>query len=222
MPADAFQVPVYLDYPATFLWAASGALLAARRGYDVAGILVIAGVSAAGGGLIRDGIFLQGAPPVLVRTPVYLELIAAAALLVLLLGRYVQRLRLFDLLVRLSDAAGLGAYAVVGMQLAASKGLSPLSMCLIGVVNAVGGGVLRDVLMRQEPEIFQPGTLTALAALAGCVTYLALANGLSVHPAAAGWAAIGVTFAVRSASVRFGLKTRPVPGLYAPPDPPSA
>jgi len=77
------------DYTATFLWATSGALLAARRGYDIVGVVVIAMVSALGGGLIRDAIFLNQ-QPVLIRQPTYLLLVAIAVVAVLVFGRLVQ------------------------------------------------------------------------------------------------------------------------------------
>jgi uncharacterized membrane protein YeiH len=209
-----FLLPIYFDYPATFLWAVSGATLAARRGYDVAGIFTIALVTATGGGVIRDAVFLQGAPPVLVRTPIYLELVASGALLVMLVGRYLHKTDLYSRVTGISDALGLGAYAVVGMQLAEAKGLAPVAVCLVGVVNAVGGGVLRDVLMRDEPEVFRPGTLTAVAALAGCVLYLLLTHTFRLDFSLAGWCAVALTFIVRFASIYFRLTTRPVRGMY--------
>ena len=77
MHAKAFLLPPFFDYSATFLWAISGAVLGARRGYAIIGIITIALVSSTGGGLLRDGLFIQDGPPVLVRTQVYLWLIAA-------------------------------------------------------------------------------------------------------------------------------------------------
>src|SRR5262245_23823894 len=166
MPDEAFTVPLSFDYGATFLWAISGALVAARRGHDLSGVFALALVSATGGGLIRDGLFLQQGPPALVRTPAYLLIVAAAALIVLAIGARLQRLAHYSHLVDLVDALGLGAYAVVGMQLSLAAGLSLPGVALVGVVNAVGGGVLRDLFTRQPIEVFQPGTLTASAALA--------------------------------------------------------
>ncbi|HWO02577.1 MAG TPA: TRIC cation channel family protein [Blastocatellia bacterium] len=75
MPDQVFTVPFYFDYGATFVWSVSGALIAARRGYDIAGVSALALVSATGGGLLRDGLFLQNGPPALVRTPVYLLIV---------------------------------------------------------------------------------------------------------------------------------------------------
>ena len=82
---------------------------------DPTGVATIALVTAAGGGLLRDGIFLQVGPPVLIRTPVYIILIAIAALLVIAAGTAVLRIPFFDHIVGLIDAIGLGAYAIVGI-----------------------------------------------------------------------------------------------------------
>lgn len=208
-----FELPPAIDFPATFLWAVSGALVAARRGYDINGIVVLALVSSTGGGLLRDGIFLQQGPPALVRSPFYLALVVVAALLVLLAGRRIQRIRRYEDVVALGDAIGLGAYAVVGMTLADAAGLDHLGVVLVGVVNAVGGGVLRDVLMRREAEIFQPGTLLAVAAVLGCILFLALTEALRMPETPAGWLTILVVFAVRALAVRLNWRTRPALGF---------
>src|SRR6188768_4215887 len=89
-----FTLPPFFDYAATFRYAISGALIAARRRYDLAGILALALVSSTGGGLLRDGFFLQSGPPLLLRSPVYLALIAVATALVALVGPRVTRLPL--------------------------------------------------------------------------------------------------------------------------------
>jgi uncharacterized membrane protein YeiH len=125
------------------LWAISGALLAARRGYAILGIFTVALVSAAGGGLLRDGIFLQTIP-VLVQTPIYLYLIVAAVTLVLFFGARLQLMKELTHIVGPIDALGLGAYAVVGMNRALAADLPLIGVAVVGVVNAVGGGILRD------------------------------------------------------------------------------
>lgn len=187
----------------------SGALAAARRGYDIVGIAVVALVTACGGGLLRDGLFLQDGPPVLVRTPAYIGLVLGAVVLVALLARRMQG-RVFLDLVALADAVGLGAYAVVGAQLAQQRGLTPLGVVLVAVVTAVGGGILRDLVMRQEPEIFRPGTLVALAALTGAGVFLAGTRWLLLDERLAAWLTIAVVATLRAASVYWGLKTRAV------------
>jgi uncharacterized membrane protein YeiH len=131
-------------------------------------------------------------------------------------GRRVQGLRRFDQLVGVVDALGLGAYAVVGAQLAVAAGLTLLAAGLVGVVNAVGGGLLRDVLVRREPDLFRPGTLTATAAALGVALYLALTAGLGFEQALSGWVTVAAVPVTRLLSLRFGLATRPAAGFEPP------
>jgi uncharacterized membrane protein YeiH len=215
MPEHVDVLPVYLDYAATFLWGVSGAIVGAHRGYDLSGVVALSLVSATGGGLLRDGLFLHNGPPVLVRTPAYLLIVAAAALLVLIAGSRLHDHRHFLRLVQIVDALGLGAYAVVGMQLAIESDLSLPGVVLVGIVNAVGGGALRDLLTRQEPEVFKPGTLTATAVLASCLVFLVLEKGLDFAPTAAAWPTIFTAFTIRLLSIRYDIRTRPLSGFPA-------
>jgi uncharacterized membrane protein YeiH len=213
MPDLSFQIPLYFDYGATILWALSGALLAARKGYAIPGILTVAFVSAAGGGLLRDGLFLQNGPPLVVRTPDYLGLIGAAVLAILLMGGRIQRLRHLPHLVGLVDAIGLGAYAVVGMTMALAAGLSLPGVVLVGLVNSVGGGILRDVLMRREPSMFLPGTLEEVLALLGCLLFVLLVSAIGWPLRAAAWLTIATIVLLRLAAIRYGIRSRPLPAF---------
>jgi uncharacterized membrane protein YeiH len=200
----------YFDLGATFLWASSGAVLAARRGYDLTGIFAIALVSSCGGGLLRDALFLQAGPPMLVRTPVYVVVTLAASLLTWRVGESLHG-RLPAPLVRLTelaDALGLGAFAVVGMRLALAASISLPGAMLVGVVNAVGGGVLRSILLHRTPHVFRPGELTALAAFAGTLCYAGLAIGLRLDENAAGLSAIALVTGTNWISRRYRLQTR--------------
>lgn len=200
----------YFDFVATFLWASTGAVLAARRGYDLTGIFAIALVSSCGGGLLRDALFLQAGPPMLVRTPAYVLLALVASLLTWRIGEWLHGRMppLFARLTELADAVGLGAFAMVGMRLSLAASISLPGAMLVGVVNAVGGGVLRSLLLHRTPQVFRPGELTALAALGGTLTYAALAVGLSVNDNAAGLAAITLVAATNWISRRYRLETR--------------
>jgi uncharacterized membrane protein YeiH len=200
----------YFDFVATFLWAASGAVLAARRGYDWTGIFAIALVSACGGGLLRDALFLQAGPPILVRTPIYVMLTLLASLSTWRFGESLHgRLpRPVLRITELADALGLGAFAVVGMRLALEASISVAGAMLVGVVNAVGGGVLRSVLLHRTPRIFRPGELTALAAFGGTLLYATLAVWLRVDENAAGLAAIALAAVTNWTSRRYRLQTR--------------
>ena len=89
-----------------------------------------------------------------------------AALLTFLYHPQVNRLAR---LVRVFDAAGLGFFAVAGTAKALSAGLGPVPSCILGVITGVGGGLLRDVLLREIPLVFRAGELYAVAALVGSV-----------------------------------------------------
>jgi uncharacterized membrane protein YeiH len=207
-----FEFFPYFDWAATLLWAMSGAMLAARRGFDLMGVFIVALVSATGGGLLRDGLFLQNGPPALLRTPTYLQLVGAAVVIVAVFGSILRKLRGLDVLLAVADALGLGAYAVVGMNLARGAGLPPAAMIVVGMANAVGGGVLRDVLTGDPPQILRPGLWLHTAALCGCVLFvLMMARG--ADPSVAGLATVGLVFTVRLAAIRFGIKSRPLPAF---------
>lgn len=199
-----FHYPVALDLAATLLFAATGALAAVRKRYDLVGVLVLALVTGLGGALLRDGLFLGVQPPVVVSDGRFLPAVLAGAFGGLLFGRHLQRLRL---VIELVDAAALGLYAVVGAQKALAAGLGPFAATLVGGVNAVGGSVLRDVLSREEPLLFKPGEFYALAALAGCVLFVVLRGPAGVDATPAAMAAIALTWATRLLSIRLGWRT---------------
>jgi uncharacterized membrane protein YeiH len=213
LKSEAFILPTYFDYFATFLWAISGALLGARKGYSLPGILTVSFVSSVGGGLLRDGLFIQDGPPAILRTPTYLSLIAVAVVIIVLFGRYIQKFRYFHPALALVDTLGLGAYAVVGMDRALAAGLSLPGVVLVGMVNAVGGGILRDVLMRREPMMFLPGTLEEVLALLGCVFFVILVRpfGVALYPAA--WLTIALVFFLRVLAIRYRIRSRPLRGF---------
>jgi uncharacterized membrane protein YeiH len=204
---SAFQLPVWFDLGATFAFALTGALAAIKRGYDIVGLLSLAIVSGIGGGLIRDGIFLQQGVTPLLTNPQYLYVIGGAALVGMLLG---ERVHHFNRVIAMVDALGLGAYACFGVQKALSAGLGPTAAVFVGVVNAVGGGLLRDVLTRDEPLVFRPGQFYVLVALAGAVTFVFLAAQLHIAPTTAAFAAIGLTFVFRMLTIIFNWRTAAV------------
>jgi uncharacterized membrane protein YeiH len=201
------------DLGASFIWAVTGALRAARRGYDFTGLCAIALVSSTGGGLIRDTLLLREGPPTLLRTPVYIALAGAAALLIWTLGNRMQTLRTLGRAEAVVNAVGLGGFAVVGMHLSQQAGLSLPGVVLVGVVNAVGGSVLRSVLMQEPQEVFRPGELTALASLLGCLVHLTLTLAFAVDARVAAVVTIGFVTFLRVASTRYGWRTQPARGF---------
>jgi len=203
-----FELSPLFDLGATFFWAVSGAGLGVRYGYDYTGIFVMAFVSAAGGGLLRDGIFLQHVPVVL-QNPNYLIVILCGAIVgtvgsVVAGGR--KPSRGYQLLLDTADALGLGAYACVGAQMSLQMGLSIPAAILVGVINGVGGGLLRDILVNRVWML--PGQILALAALAGVALFVLLVEKTPVTGGEAAWAAIALTFVIRMLAIRFDWRTR--------------
>lgn len=205
-----FQLPMSFTYVATVLWAMSGALIAARRGYDIAGLVMLAIISSVGGGLIRDGIFINNGPPEAMKDgwPILFAVVVACA--VWAFGRRLQRMmQHIDLTVELIDAIGSAAYGLVGLQMCLAAGLSLPASVFVGVINGVGGGVIRDVMVNQEVTILKPGTLSALAVLIGIMAFLGMYFWMGVPAFIAGWTAVVIGSAVRALSVLFNIRTRP-------------
>jgi uncharacterized membrane protein YeiH len=200
----------WYDLGATFFWALSGAMLAARRGYDIMGVFIIAFVSSTGGGMLRDCVFLPGsASPRVIQTANYLIIVSVVTGIVVVFGGTLRRLPWLPRVLALADALGIGAYGVVGMYLAVSAGIPMMAAILIGVVNAVGGSAFRDLLMGQKLELLQPSVLMGLASVLGCIVFAVLLE-LGAASPWAGAAAALATFATRLAALRFNLRSRPL------------
>jgi uncharacterized membrane protein YeiH len=195
------------DLVAVFLFAATGSIAAIQKKYDFVGTLILAFFSGVGGGLIRDAIFIQAGPPKAVTDSKYLIVILFAFLISLVFHGRLKKMRRTILLV---DAVGLGTYGVVGAQAALVEGLVPLAAVLVGVFNATGAGLIRDVLIREEPVIFKPGQYYAGAAIMGCCIFVFLNVIVNADATLAALIAIGVTFVMRLLSVKFNWQTKPV------------
>ena len=201
-----FELPLAFDLAAVFVFALTGALAAIRKGYDIVGLFTLGLVTGLGGGILRDALFLASGPPAAIREPLYLGAALAAGLVGAVVGARIDRFRAaFEML----DAVGLGAYAVVGAQAGLRNGLSGPSSVLLGVVTAVGGGVLRDLLSREEPLIFRPGHFYTVAALAGSGLFVGLLQA-DVKAPAAGVAGAFLAVLLRMLSLRLDWRTGPV------------
>ncbi|HEV3385718.1 MAG TPA: TRIC cation channel family protein [Gemmata sp.] len=207
MPDTTIQLPLAFDLTATFVSAVAGALAAVRRQYDFIGVFTLAFVTGLGGALIRDGIYLNSGPPAAVRDSRYLIAVLAATLLGIGIDRLntpLARVMLFF------DAIGLGVYAVVGADRALAASLSHLGAILVGVTNAVGGALLRDVLMREEPVLFKPGQLFAMAAAIAATLYVSSREWMGLDSLLAAMLAAGLGIVIRLLAVRYDWKTRPL------------
>ena len=133
MPGVSFQLPIEFDLAAVFLFALTGVWAATKRGYDIVGAFVLAFVTGVGGGLLRDGIFLQEVP-VVIRDGRFIWAVLAA----LAVGGSRSASPIARLLAYV-DAAAIGVYAVYGANKSLVAG-APEAAVLVGLCNAVGGG----------------------------------------------------------------------------------
>ena len=154
----------FLDVTGTFVFAISGATAAKQRGLDLFGICAVAYTVACGGGIIRD-LCIGAIPPAGLTTWYYLVAAMVAAIMSIGLYPIVERL---NRPVLLFDAAGLSLFAVTGAQKALSYGHNGEVAVLLAIITAVGGGMLRDILLNRVPVILQK-EIYASAALVGAL-----------------------------------------------------
>ena len=144
-------------------FAASGAVVAIRKEFDLFGVLILAVITSIGGGLLRDMI-IGNVPPLAFRDSTYILISLVSAAAVCCFYSYIHRLRH---LLQICDALGLGAFTATSAAMAMTMGWNTLLVVVtLGTVTGVGGGVLRDVLARQIPMVFQK-EVYALAAVSG-------------------------------------------------------
>jgi len=203
---ETLPLALWLDLAGTFVFGISGALLAVRRGLDLFGIAVLALAAGLAGGMIRD-VLLGATPPTALADPRYLLTALAAGVFAFFAHRLVERVAKP---VMVLDALGLGLFAVSGCTKALLFGLGPLPAVLLGIVTAVGGGALRDLLVAETPRVLRE-EIYALAAMVGAATVVAgAALGLPE-----GWTAgagILACFALRVVSVWRGWRAPRAPG----------
>jgi uncharacterized membrane protein YeiH len=145
-------------------FAASGALAAVRARLDVFGVVVMGLTTALGGGIIRD-VLLGIHPPTTLRSWPYLLTAALTGIVVFFFHPQVARLRRAVLL---ADAVGLGVFVTAGTTTALQHQVPAYTACLIGMTVGIGGGAIRDVLLREIPMVLRK-EIYAVAALAGAV-----------------------------------------------------
>jgi uncharacterized membrane protein YeiH len=208
------SVLLVLDLAGTFAFALNGALTAVRAArVDIVGVVTLGMITAVGGGIIRD-VLLGAVPPAAFIDWRYLSVAAGAGVLVFLFARPLNR---FSRSIDVLDAAGLALFAVTGAGKALEWGAGPVQAIILGVVTAVGGGTMRDVLIREMPGVLSSG-LYAIPALVGAALTVAGAAGGAGHlldiPAAV------LCFLIRVIGLRLGLDA-PKPPTTGPGDSPT-
>jgi uncharacterized membrane protein YeiH len=204
-----FTVPTAFEYFAILLWALSGAIVGWRKGFDVVGVFVIAFVSAFGGGLLRDGLFLQRLPVVLTDST-YMLLLLAAVATVMVVGRRVTRDQMLPKVVSIIDALGVPMFVVIGAELARSRGLELPAIVLVATISGVGGGLMRDLLAGDTPELLRPGQYNTLLVIIAAILYMVLAYNVGYNRLIVAWGVITAFFIARLLIIRFNWRSRPL------------
>jgi len=210
---DAFLLALtLLDYAAVAVFAATGALAAARKNHDIVTFGFFAAVTGVGGGTLRD--LLIGAPVFWVERPAYVLACLAAAVAIWLFGFGRWR----ELALLWLDALGMAAYCVVGAAKAMSLGVSPLAAVVMGVLTATFGGIVRDVLAG-EPSVLLRREVYVSAALLGAGVFVGL-KVLGLGDLVAGLAGFGVAIGVRGCAIIWRWALPGFPARHgSPPNP---
>lgn len=206
-PVGAFLNVV--DIFGTGVFAFSGALTAGKKGMDLIGMIIVATVTAVGGGTVRD--MLLGSGPVFwMRFPIYFEICVVAAVATYFLWPMLEKnlgLNGSTKAICTADAFGLGAFAVLGTQKGAEMGLDPVLSVVAGLISSTFGGITRDVVCQQRPRVMYPQrSLYAIHPLLGSVLYSALTAYFGVPQEQAAVVSFLLTFTTRVLSFNSALR----------------
>lgn len=184
----------------------SGAMVAIRRETDIVGVVILALTTTFGGGIMRD-LCISSAPPLFFTMYTEIAISVGVALVVFFLARhykekYLAREGALLAVDNVFDAVGIGIFSVIGTEIALNAGCTaPLIAILMGTVSGVGGGVVRDVLVRDIPFILKK-RIYVLATMAGSATYYLLFT-LGVTDALSLCVGAAVVFTLRMLATAF-------------------
>ena len=159
-----------LEYAAIAVLAASGAVAGVRRRFDLFGIAVLAVLTGIGGNLLRD-ILLGVFPPASLQHWAPITVCFVAALMTTVFARLVIRL---SQLVLVLDAIGMGFFATTGAAISVDHGASYFAAALLGMVSAIAGTIMRDIVAREVPMVMGPDDMYAAPAMLGAIVYVVI------------------------------------------------
>jgi uncharacterized membrane protein YeiH len=212
---DGFDAALilWLNLLGTFVFGLSGGLAAVRARLDVFGVVVLAGVVGLAGGVVRD--LLIGVPPATFRDWRYLVAVGAAAAVCFFAGAAVERVQRSVLFF---DAIGLAVFCVTGASKALDNHLGAVQAIILGAITGIGGGMLRDILLRDVPTVLRH-ELYAIPALAGAAV-VAVPHVAGTDSAVFTLMGAVVCFAMRLVGLHYGIDA-PAPLDPPAPDVPS-
>ncbi|GAA4917655.1 putative membrane protein YeiH [Actinomycetospora succinea] len=196
-----------LDLAGTFAFALNGALTAVRAArLDIVGVITLGMITALGGGIVRD-VLLGALPPATFNDWRYLVVAGAGGLLAFGLSRQLERLATP---IEIFDALGLSLFAVTGAAKAMALGAGAGQAILLGGITAVGGGTIRDVLVRRVPTVLS-SELYAIPALLGAAVAV-VGTRLGAGPLAPALAGAALCLLVRLVGLRYRIDAPHPPG----------
>lgn len=194
-----------IDILGTIAFAISGVLVAMDKKLDLFGVLIVAFVTAIGGGTLRD--FLIGNTPVAwMQDSVYMITIVITVIVAIL---FVKQLKYLRKSLFLFDTIGIGLYTLIGIEKGLEAGLLPVMCIALGTITASFGGVIRDILCNEIPVIFRKEIYATACILGGASYFL-----LEMLPLASNYAfviAIVIVIILRLLAVRFDIR---LPNIY--------
>jgi uncharacterized membrane protein YeiH len=195
-----------LNLAGTFVFGLSGGLAGVQARLDAFGIVVLAVVVGLAGGIIRD--LLIGIPPQTFRDWRYLAVAGSAGLVTFLAHSALKRL---ERPILIFDAGGLALFCVTGASTALDHRVGAVDAIVLGAITGVGGGMLRDILLREIPEVLRTG-LYAIPALIGAAVVVGASEG-GTHALAVPILAAAVCFIIRLAGLYLDLNVPQAPGV---------
>lgn len=154
-----------LDLFGTAVFAISGVWVACRKDMDLFGAMVLAFVTAVGGGTIRD-VLLSATPVFWIKDTLYLLVILATVMLAIVGRKWHERSKW---IMQVSDALGLAVFVVIGVTKSLSFGVEPMVAIMMGVLTGCGGGAIRDLLAGEVPMVLRKEIYASAAMVGGAV-----------------------------------------------------
>lgn len=203
----ATALPQWTLYLAVVISGLAGATYAARRGFDVIGVLTLSVTAGLGGLLIRDILLARG--PIVLRDNTFIVMAVIAAVLGFFFAGFIAR---FDRALLGLEALAMGLLATVGADSALRAGLGALSAVAVGTIVATAGPLLRDILGGDAPQLLRPGVFLGVLALLGSALYVAL-DEFTDRPLLSQIVVIGAVFAGRIMALLWDVRTQPAADL---------
>jgi uncharacterized membrane protein YeiH len=192
-------------------FAAAGAMVAIDKETDIFGVLFLSVTTCFGGGMLRDTMISEGLPRFFsqeMRIDILICLLTALAVFVaakILKKKYVENEEMVNDVNNVLDAIGLGIFASGGTEICLSLGLDPFVAIIMGMLSAVGGGMLRDIILRDIPFILRK-RIYAVATIIGSATYCIVSHfmaGLKSREVVSTLACLAVVFIIRMCATKF-------------------